>query len=262
MRFVTLGSGSKGNATVVQTRRTTVMADCGFSMREAAERLAAVGLSPYDLDGIVTTHEHGDHIRGAGALARRYFLPVWASAGTGRHIGKGVAFTQVNAHRSFQIGDLEITPVPVPHDAKEPCQYVFRAEGVSFGLLTDLGHVTAEVIAAYRDCDALLLEFNHDRGMLLSGEYPPWLKARVDSDVGHLNNAQSCGLLKAILPGRLRYVTAAHLSEANNTTDIVTAALKETLAGHDCGFSIAAQHEASDWRPIAGAVREPPAAQH
>lgn len=252
MKFACLGSGSKGNATVIQAGSFTLMVDCGFSLKETTARLEAVDLSPRDVGALLVTHEHGDHIRGISALSRRFKIPVWTSKGTSHYFTRDDIDLQViNVHAEFQIGELKVRPVPVPHDAREPCQFIFRTEDYCLGILTDVGSITPHIMAAYRDCEAMLLEFNHDRNMLMNGDYPLALKHRIGCELGHLSNAQSCALLQALLPGELKFIVAGHLSESNNSPEIVEAELSSLRQEHDYQFEIAAQHAASRWYELA-----------
>ena len=248
LRFAILGSGSRGNASLVQGGETTVMIDCGFSTRETCRRLEQISFPPENVDAVLVTHEHGDHSQGVARFCRRYKIPVWASAGTARYFeNESIDVSLINVHQSFTVGDLLIQPVTVPHDAREPCQFIFRYQQYCLGVLTDVGDITPHITDAYGKCDALLLEFNHDLDMLLSGEYPPSLKQRVSGRLGHLNNSQSSSLLKSLLPGPLRYVMAAHLSESNNSYEIVEQQLARVIDDYDCQFDIAAQDQVSDW---------------
>lgn len=250
MQFVSLGSGSRGNATLVRHDQTTLMVDCGFSVREISKRLLDVGVEPAELDGILVTHEHSDHIRGVASLARQYGLPVWASPGTSRYFGDDGIDTGprlINVHKPLRINTVNIRPVPVPHDAREPCQFVFEGDDFSFGLLTDTGGITPHIIESYACCDALLLEFNHDNAMLSGGHYPENVKRRIAGSLGHLNNGQSCALLDALLPGRLKYVVAGHLSESNNSVSKVRQCLDKYVSRYNVGVSIAGQHNPGKW---------------
>lgn len=248
MRFACLGSGSKGNATIIQSETTTLMVDCGFSAKEATTRLADIGVDPQQIDALLVTHEHGDHIRGIATLSRRHDIPVWASRGTAQYFDdERINLNVVNVHRDFQINDLQITPVAVPHDAREPCQYIFQSKNYRMGLLTDVGSITPHIVSTYRECEVLLLEFNHDREMLMNGQYPYSLKQRVAGDLGHLSNEQSNELLQQLLPGALKFLVAGHLSESNNSKEKVTEKLERIMQPHDCEYAIAAQHEASHW---------------
>ena len=218
MRFASLGSGSKGNATLVECVDTRLLIDCGFSARETVRRLALLGLEPEQLSAILVTHEHSDHCAGVAVLARKYHLPVYMTHGTYRtgRCGEIADINTFNCGTDFELGGVEIATVAVPHDAKEPCQYVFRAAGKTLGVLTDLGSITPTVVSAYQRCDALLLEFNHDQKMLMEGPYPESLKRRVDSDWGHLNNQQSADILGQIDTQNLQHLVVAHVSDKNN----------------------------------------------
>lgn len=248
MRFACLGSGSKGNATIIQSGQTTIMVDCGFSAREAENRLRQMELQPTDIDALLVTHEHGDHIRGISVLSRRFAIPVWASRGTSEYFSDpDIDLNVINVHREFQIADVKITPIAVPHDAREPCQFIFQTDAYNFGLLTDLGCITSHIVNNYGACDAMLLEYNHDREMLMSGSYPMSLKRRVAGQLGHLSNDQANELLQQLLPGTLKFILAGHLSEVNNSPEIVRQEIDRIMHEHDCHFEIASQHSASHW---------------
>jgi len=249
IRFASLGSGSKGNATLVAAGDTTVMVDCGFPRREVEARLGRLGVGPEDLDAILVTHEHSDHAAGVAALARAYQLPVYLSHGTAAtgRLGSGRHQVCINAGDTFSIGDLEIQSVPVPHDAREPIQFRFGFAGVSLGVLTDLGSVTPHVVEAYSRCDGLLLEFNHDRDLLRSGPYPAPLKRRVAGDYGHLNNDQAVELLRAVACSRLKVVVVGHISQQNNTLEHVQRSLELAREDHHANIVYAAQSEVCHW---------------
>ena len=223
MRFASLGSGSKGNATLVEAGGTCLLVDCGFSARELERRLTLVQRDGADLCGIVVTHEHTDHIKGVWTLAKRLKLPVYMSSGTAKAVPPpaGVCLHLISPQQPFQVGDIEVLPVAVPHDAREPVQFVFGHAGRKLGVLTDLGHISAHVLACYRQCDGLLVEANHDAAMLASGAYPYTLKQRVAGDWGHLNNTQTADLLTALEPRSLQVLMVGHISQQNNTLDTV-----------------------------------------
>lgn len=252
MRFASLGSGSKGNATLVARGDTLVMVDCGFSLRETRRRMERLGVCPSQLDAILVTHEHSDHSSGVGVLSRNHGVPVYLTHGTsgsGR-IGACSAEVTFNAGESFTIGELAVEAVPVPHDAREPCQYLFRAGERQLGLLTDLGSITPHVIDSYTGCDGLLLEFNHDLGMLWEGAYPEALKRRVGGDWGHLNNGQAIAFLRALGPESLRHLVVAHISENNNCPDRARAALSEVFGSLEGRVVFADQAQGFDWLPL------------
>ena len=248
MRFASLGSGSRGNATLISTTQTTLMVDCGFSVRETCKRLEALDTDPASIDALLVTHEHSDHIKGVAPFARRFGMPVWASRGTAQYFhDDDIDIGVINVHQVFQVGDIKVEPVPVPHDAREPCQFVFSANDLNFGLLTDVGSMTRHIIESYMDCDAMLLEFNHDEAMLSGSVYPPSVRKRIAGDLGHLSNSQSCRILSELLPGKVRLVVAGHLSESNNSRGEVRSKIDSVINGHACRFDIAGQHEPSGW---------------
>ncbi len=232
MRFCSLGSGSSGNATVVETRgadRTSrVLIDCGFSLRELDLRLARAGLSAADLDAVFVTHEHGDHIGSALSLSRRDGMPVWMSRGTWRAVGDRDGAVAVRFARdgdTISIGDLELHPFTVSHDAEEPLQLRCSDAVRHVGVLTDAGCITDHMLAHLQGLDALLLECNHDRAMLAASRYPPGLKARIGGRFGHLANDTSAEIVTACRHPGLRHLVAAHLSRENNHPDLVRASL-------------------------------------
>jgi phosphoribosyl 1,2-cyclic phosphodiesterase len=230
LAFASLGSGSKGNGTLICKGDTRVLLDCGFTLKETERRLERLAIAPEKLSAIFVTHEHSDHINGVGPLARKYSIPVYLTAGTwhtGR-IGEVPNVELIPSHGSLQLGELNIAPVAVPHDAREPVQYVFQSAGKKLGVLTDLGSFTRQVTDHYADCDALLLEANHCPVMLDNGPYPASLKQRVSSDWGHLSNQQSDDFLKT-LTKPLKHLVLAHLSEQNNSRTKVQQVLKSQL---------------------------------
>ncbi len=235
MQFASLGSGSKGNATLVRAADTLVMIDCGFSLRETIRRMARLQVDPQQLDAILVTHEHADHSSGVAALSRKFHIPVYLTHGTfstGRCDG---SYDQrlFNCEDNFTIGSLSIKAVAVPHDAVEPCQYRLSWSGYTLGILTDLGSITPHVIDNFRGCHSLLLEFNHDLAMLLEGPYPPHLKRRVGGDWGHLNNQQAAELLRQIDCAALCHLVVAHISEKNNSRERAQSALLSVLDSLD-----------------------------
>jgi phosphoribosyl 1,2-cyclic phosphodiesterase len=249
LRFASLGSGSRGNATLIQSAGTLVLVDCGFPARELVRRCELLGVDPARIDAILVTHEHGDHIRGVGAVARKFRLPVWMTHGTYRahDCGELPDLQLFGSHDgSFKLGDLTVTPVPVPHDAREPCQYTFAAAGARFGMVTDLGSLTPVLVAALDGLDALLLECNHDPVMLANGPYPASLQARVGGNYGHLSNLQAAQLLQSIDHERLRYLVAGHLSEKNNTPELARQALA-SVADFGARLSLLEQDSCGGW---------------
>ncbi|HMM76673.1 MAG TPA: MBL fold metallo-hydrolase [Gammaproteobacteria bacterium] len=249
MRCALVGSGSAGNALIVATATTALLVDCGYSIKALAARLAALDFDPCDLSAVLVTHEHDDHLGGVLPLSRRYRVPIrWAPgtalAAIARH-GEAVEAEAFSPHAPFTIGDIEITPVPVPHDAREPTQFVFRHGERRLGVLTDLGSLTPHVIAAYADCDALCLEFNHDLGRLMNSDYPPSLRQRIGSAWGHLSNAQAERLLAKLKGPKLQRVVAAHLSQRTNHPELVAECLARVAPELDA--IIASQDAVVPW---------------
>ena len=252
IRFASLGSGSSGNALVVQSGRTRVLVDCGFTIQETLSRLARLGLTPADLDALLITHEHGDHIGSSAALARRYRLPVYMTTGT-RLAARDCLYPSLREFRGEEpvfIGDLEVHPFTVPHDAREPSQFVFHDGAVRLALLTDAGHVSAHMIACVDGVDGILLECNHDPALLAAGPYPQALKRRVAGPYGHLSNDAATQLLHAIDRTRLQHVVGMHLSERNNTPELARQALAAGLGCASEEVPLATQTEGFGWREI------------
>ena len=249
LRFASLGSGSKGNATLIDNGSTCVVIDLGFTIKETVRRLSRLGLMPQDVDAILVTHEHADHIHGVAGFARKFGTPVYLTPGTYRHkkMGELPFLNKINCHSSFEVGSLSITPVAVPHDAKEPCQYLVSSKEITIGILTDLGHITPHVRDKYRECDALLLECNHDVTMLQDGSYPYQLKQRVAGDYGHLNNVQAAELLDTINLERLHHLIISHISGENNLPNLAQDALQPLLSGWTGSLLVASQEEGFDW---------------
>ena len=255
MRFASIGSGSEGNGLVVEAGCTRVMIDCGFGVRDTAARLARIGVAPESLDAILVTHEHADHVGGVPAFAARHGIPVWLTFGTLTTVGERFADVQhvygFDSHDSFAIGDLEVLPFPVPHDAREPVQFVVTDGEWKLGVLTDLGTSTAYVEASLTRCDALVLECNHDLALLEASDYPRALKDRIAGRFGHLHNEGAAALLAALDNSRLQHIVAAHLSKQNNTPDLARVALAAALCCTVDWIGIANQAEGFAWRGLA-----------
>jgi phosphoribosyl 1,2-cyclic phosphodiesterase len=254
LRFCSLGSGSSGNATLVEgssgITTTRVLVDCGFPLRELKARLARAGVGPEDLHAVFVTHEHGDHIGCALTLARRHGVPVWMSRGTWRALGKPALpgllyFARDGAE--IAIGDLLLAPYTVPHDAAEPLQPCFSDGAMRLGVLTDAGSITPHLVEQLQGCHALLLECNHDRQMLAVSRYPASLKARIGGRYGHLANDTSAQILAMCMHDGLRHVVAAHLSRENNRPDLALAALAAACGAAAADLQAAGPSWGFDW---------------
>jgi phosphoribosyl 1,2-cyclic phosphodiesterase len=254
MRFASLGSGSKGNALLVEVKTTRILLDCGFGLADATRRLGRLGVAPQDLGAIVVTHEHEDHIGGVARFARKHGVPIWLTPGTLRGL-EGLFDTDVDVclirgYAGFAVRDICIQPFPVPHDAREPAQYIFSDGDRRLGVLTDAGHVTAHMQRCLSGCDALFLECNHDPELLRTCDYPERLKARIASRFGHLDNESAAALLGGLDRTRLQHVVAAHLSESNNRPELARNALAGALGCAPEWVAVADQQAGLDWRHL------------
>ncbi|WP_321876572.1 MBL fold metallo-hydrolase [Paraburkholderia bannensis] len=255
MRFASLGSGSEGNALVVEAgggaTPTRLLLDCGFSAKEVERRLARAGLAADTLSAILITHEHSDHIGSALTLARRWSIPLYTSWGTARAVGAddaaGVELNVLWGDEAVEIGELGVLPYTVPHDAREPLQFVFNDGASRLGVLTDVGESTPHINSVLSGCDALVLECNHDLDMLATSRYPASLKARISGSYGHLNNEAAGEILAALDRSKLRHLIAAHLSQQNNTPELAHAAMAAVLGNAATEIGIATQAEGFDW---------------
>lgn len=248
MRFSSIGSGSKGNSTIIEHDDTVILVDCGFSLKETEKRLSISGLAPSKIKAILVTHEHSDHIRGVSSLAKKYKIPVMATAGTSKFLRNSSALnlTCIDTQSDFHIENLTVTPVLVPHDAREPVQFIIRGGLLTFGILTDVGAITEHIIELYQCCDGLMIESNHDEDMLLNGSYPRSLKNRVGGDWGHLNNKQMLYFLKNIKLEQLQELVIGHISENNNSVSLVKETISE-ISKQLSSVSYATQNEGFDW---------------
>ena len=252
IRFCSLGSGSKGNATLIAFGETILMVDCGFSTKETIRRLALKGIKPEQITGIIVTHEHSDHISGVAGFSKRFSIPVWLNRGTSLHKKSESIFHRhvFNSHHPFNIAEFVVQPIPVPHDSREANQFVFTVQGKRVGVLTDVGQITEHMLNAYAGCSALLLEFNYDTQSLMNGSYPYSLKTRVSGDLGHLSNEQSIKFLENIDCSQLEFLAAMHKSEENNCEIIIESYLQKFIKNKKIEHLIATQKEGFEWREI------------
>jgi phosphoribosyl 1,2-cyclic phosphodiesterase len=254
LNFKSLGSGSSGNATIIQARSesalTHLLVDCGLGIRQLDARLGQAGMLAEQIDAIFITHEHTDHIGCVRRLALRERIPVWMSHGTYAALGQpdfeGLLRIACDAV-AIEVGALQVLPFTVPHDAREPLQLTCTDGAARLGVLTDLGHATPHVLEQLAGCGTLMLECNHDSQMLAASAYPAFLKRRVGGDYGHLANGAAACIAQACLAGGLKQVVAAHLSERNNRPELVRQALAAALGCAEADIHVAGPATGSGW---------------
>lgn len=253
LRFKSLGSGSSGNATLVEAPGLVpfrLLVDCGLGLKQLLQRLNQTGLDASDIHAVFITHEHGDHIGCARALALRYAIPVWMSRGTYAGVGSpdfGGWLRTARDGEVIDMGGLQVTPFTVPHDAREPLQLSCSDGDSKLGILTDLGHATAHVMTHLKGCNALLLECNHDTDLLAASSYPQFLKRRVGGLYGHLANRASADIARALIHPRLKHVVAAHLSVQNNRPALVRSVLADALRCSEEEVVVASAEDGCCW---------------
>jgi phosphoribosyl 1,2-cyclic phosphodiesterase len=254
MRVASIGSGSRGNCLVIQPNEAStalIMVDCGFSTPEVSARLTALGVSLDHITAICVTHEHNDHIKGVETLAKRQNLPIYLTHGTfTAHRWRKpevLNFKLINSYKSFECATALVEPYPVPHDAKEPAQFVFSTPEKRLGVLTDAGHITPHMINMLSGCHGLVLECNHDQELLNHSNYPWSLKQRVGGTYGHLNNQSANHLLQNICKKQLKHVIGAHLSQQNNTPQLAYHAISTGIDPTQTTINIACQDNGFDW---------------
>lgn len=264
IEFCMLASGSSGNAVYVGTEKTKILIDAGLSGKRIAAALASIGVNAAELDALLLSHDHIDHICGAGIMARRYKLAVFATQPTWQAAKKRmgtIAAAQccyLPNCGSISFADLEVETIPLPHDAADPVGFIFRSPQHTVALVTDLGHITPYIRQRVQDMDCLIVEANHDEEMLLNGQYPWPLKKRILGDKGHLSNKTVAEFLSQVVGPKTQQVVLAHLSEHNNTPQLAFSAVCSSLkkSGHlrpekKLKVSVAARHTPSCYLRLA-----------
>ena len=259
MRMTILASGSRGNATVLSSSRASILVDAGISCKETLKRMKAAGEDPATLTAILISHEHNDHVTGLAVLARKLRVPVYITEATyyawrrstRDSEGKPARLERLEhfrAGRTFSIGDITVSPFTTSHDAIDPCGFTFRADGVKFGIVTDLGYMSANVKDALRGCDGLMIESNHDLEMLRTGPYPWMVKQRIMNKKGHLSNTALAEFFESDYDGQAAFLVLAHLSEHNNHPELARDTAYKALGGRmnlfqSCALSLARQDQ-------------------
>lgn len=224
LKLYSIISGSSGNCSLITDGKTNILADCGTSGKRAIEALSKLGVNNKMLNAIVVTHEHTDHTKGVGVLSRKLDLPVYATHGTHEHqnlsgIDENLVY-KITPDVTFEVGSIEITPFSIPHDANEPCGYVFSSGRDRVAVATDIGTMSDRLFSRLYGCQSVLLESNHDVDMLKFGDYPYALKQRILSDVGHLSNKAAAAAALELIKNGTKHIMLGHLSDKNNTPDI------------------------------------------
>ena len=226
IRFCSLYSGSSGNSLFISTGNTKLLVEAGLSAKKIIAALDTIGENPSEIDAILVSHEHSDHTKGAGILSRKFNLPIYASEGTWQAmeqlIGPVLECNKVvfSSYAPFQIGDIAVTPFPIPHDANEPVGYSFCACGKKVTIATDIGHISMELLNCFEDSDLLLLESNHDIEMLKVGPYPWSLKKRIAGEQGHLSNDTAGEVIAYMAEKGTKQFLLGHLSRENNFPEL------------------------------------------
>jgi phosphoribosyl 1,2-cyclic phosphodiesterase len=261
VRMTVLASGSRGNCTVLSTAQGSILVDAGISCRETVKRMKAMGEDPQQLQAIVISHEHSDHVAGLQVMAGKLKVPVYMTGATYQSWrrssrdkeGKPAKLERLEffeAGRSFSIGDITTTPFTIPHDAADPCGFTFTAEGVKIGIVTDLGCMTANIKHHLRRCDGLMIESNHDLEMLRNGPYPWMVKQRVMSRVGHLSNSALAEFFQSDYDGGAAFLVLAHLSEQNNHPELARETASRALGARLNLFQSSALTLAQQDKPL------------
>ncbi len=247
--FCPLASGSKGNCLYLGTKNTKLLIDAGLSLRSLTERLATIDVDPHNLDAILISHEHSDHIRGVERLAHRYNLPVFANGETAKAL---VAMTKrhprfkiFSTGEPFEFGDIAIHPFSIQHDTLDPVAFTFQIGAIKIGVCTDLGFVTTLVKSHLRGCDYLYLEANHEPSLVYGCARPDFYKQRVLGRQGHLSNEHCAALIEEIYHPGLKHVYLAHLSEECNRPEVALRRVQDKLSGKALSLTIAYQDKAS-----------------
>lgn len=248
--FCPLASGSKGNALYLGTKKTKILIDCGLSAKATGARLEAIGVSLDDIDAILITHEHTDHIAGLKNVAMKRNIPIIANRETAKGIVSALrecpTFKIFTTGEPFTFGDLQILPFTIPHDTPDPCAFTIRIDGMKLGICADLGYVTSHVRYNLKECDYLYIESNHEPSMVHASARPIVYKQRVLGKSGHLSNQECAGLVAEIFHPALRHIHLAHLSQECNHPDTALRCLHEKLGKTDCTIAIAPQETLGD----------------
>ena len=251
--FLSLISGSSGNASLIKNENTTILVDCGLSAKRLCELLKSIAVDPCEIDALLITHEHSDHITGAGVMSRRFDIPVYATEKThmAMNIGpiKDYNTKILNPNEQFEIGKFRITPFSISHDAADPVGFTFEDRNKKYSIVTDTGIITNSILDSVSGSDYVMLEANHDVDMLMYGEYPFNLKKRIASDIGHMSNDYAAHSAIKLLENNTKNIMLSHLSNNNNTPEIAYKTVEGALTkygakvGNDINLCVANRYE-------------------
>lgn len=251
--FLSLISGSSGNASLIKNENTTILIDCGLSAKRLCELLKNIDVDPADIDALLITHEHSDHITGAGVMSRRFDIPLYATENTHQamNIGpiKDYNTKIISPDMQFEIGKFTIKPFCISHDATNPVGYTFNDGNLKYSIVTDTGIITDSILESVYGSDYVMLEANHDVDMLMYGEYPFNLKKRIASDIGHMSNDYAAQAALKLLEGNTKNIMLSHLSNNNNTPEIAYKTVETALTkygakvGNDINLCVANRYE-------------------
>jgi len=246
--FASLGSGSEGNSFLIKTDKTIFMVDCGFNYKETENRLSELGLTFSDINHILITHEHEDHMRAIKMIIKKEKIQISCSYGTAKKIGIVDEVNIINPGDTLIDNDLQVEVVPVPHDAREPCHYVFKKDTLKIGIITDFGSLTPKIIESYSNLNYLVVEANHDANLLMKSSYPTSLKNRIFGKLGHANNDLTFDLISQIKKDKLKKIIFCHLSKQNNQKEIIKHTVIEYFDKFQCEFI--SQENIFNWSEI------------
>jgi len=246
--FASLGSGSEGNSFLIKTDKTIFMVDCGFNYKETENRLSELGLTFSDINHILITHEHEDHMRAIKMIIKKKKIQISCSYGTAKKIGIVDEVNIINPGDILVDNDLQVEVVPVPHDAREPCHYVFKKDTLKIGIITDFGSLTPKIIESYSNLNYLVVEANHDANLLMKSSYPAILKNRIFGKLGHANNDLTFDLISQIKKDKLKKIIFCHLSKQNNQKEIIKHTVKQYFDKFQCEFI--SQENIFNWSEI------------
>ncbi|MBL6685383.1 MAG: MBL fold metallo-hydrolase [Methylophilaceae bacterium] len=253
MKFCSLGSGSSGNCYLLSDAKETIIIDCGFNASEFERRLKRFEINPSSLTAILLTHEHDDHSKSIFSVAHKLKIPIFLTHGTFKMCHKKITKSLqldlrfIKCLEVFRIGNISVTPIPVPHDAREPVQFKFQSNGKTFAIITDLGFGNKILLNEIHHLDGLILESNHDDDLLKQSRYPKSLKERISGMYGHLSNQESAKILNNIDTKRLSWLGASHLSKENNTAELVTKSWQKVLKNNLIDINIIDQDNGVNW---------------